>query len=154
AHGTVTLNADGTITYTATAGFTGTDTLQYTVKDDNGATSDQGTLSIRVNRPTAANDWTDTDGPTTVTDDVLANDTDPDGNQHLVPTSVTLVSHPAHGTAVVNSDGTITYTAMANFTGTDTFTYMVSDDNGATSNPAAVQVRINRPTAADDWADT
>jgi hypothetical protein len=154
AHGTAVVNADGTITYTATAGFTGTDTVQYTVKDDNGATSNQGTLSIRVNRPTAANDWTDTDGTTPVTINVLANDTDPDGNQHLLPGSVTLVTHPAHGTAVVNADGTITYTATAGFTGTDNFTYTVSDDNGATSSPAVVQVRINRPTAADDWADT
>ncbi len=50
-----------------------------------------------------------------ITLSVLANDTDPDGNQHLVASSVKIVVQPAHGTAVANADGSITYTANAGF---------------------------------------
>ncbi len=81
-------NADGSITYTASAGFSGTDVLQYTISDDNGGVSLPAHFYIRVNRPTAADEWTDTDGTTPVTLSVLANAGDPDGNQHLVASSV------------------------------------------------------------------
>jgi len=157
-HGTAQVNpALGEITYTATGTFTGTDTFQYTVRDSLGGTSNPATVSVRVNRPVAADDWTDTDGTTPVTIAVLANDTDPDGNQHIDPTQhtgafVTKLSSPQHGTAVLNADGSFTYTAVAGFTGTDSFQYMVTDDNGGASNPATVFVRVNVPTATDDLA--
>src|SRR5262249_4948022 len=140
-HGHVTVNsATGAITYTAVTGFTGTDQFFYTVKNSKGSTSSPTSVSVRVNTPPAADDWTDTDGTTPVKVDVLANDTDPDGNQHLVPSSVTIVTAPTHGSAVVNKDGTVTYTANAGFTGTDSFKYTVKDDNGATSNIATALV--------------
>jgi hypothetical protein len=157
-HGTARVNtALGQITYTANSGFVGTDSLLYTVRDSLGGTSNPAMLSVRVNRPVAADDWTDTDGTTPVNIAVLANDTDPDGNQHIDPTAhtgafVTKVSNPQHGTAVLNADGSFTYTAAANFTGTDSFRYTVTDDNGGTSLPATVFVRVNVPTAADDLA--
>ena len=43
---------------------------------------------------------------TPVTVNVLANDSDPDGD----PLTVTGAAAPAHGTAVVNANNTITYT--------------------------------------------
>jgi hypothetical protein len=154
AHGTAVANADGSITYTANAGFSGTDVLQYTIADDNGGVSLPANFYVRVNRPTAADEWTDTDGTTPVTLNVPANATDPDGNQHLVASSVKIVVQPANGTASVNSDGSITYTASAGFSGTDVFQYTVADDNGGVSLPAHLFVRINRPTAANQWTDT
>jgi hypothetical protein len=54
---------------------------------------------------------------------VLLNDSDPE----LDPLQVTSVTQPAHGTAVRNANGTITYTATATFSGFDSFTYTVSD---------------------------
>ena len=39
---------------------------------------------------------------------------------------------PAHGTATVNADGTITYTPAANYHGADSFTYTIGDGNGGT----------------------
>ncbi|HEY7315247.1 MAG TPA: Ig-like domain-containing protein [Gemmataceae bacterium] len=152
ARGQAIVNADGSITYTATAGFTGTDRFLYTVTDSKGVVSSPTAVSVRVNAPTAADDWTDTDGTTPVTLDVLANDTDPDGNQHLLANSVTIVSPPSNGQMKVNADGTVTYVANANFTGTDRFQYTVRDDNGATSNVATAFVRVNTPAAADDLA--
>src|SRR5262249_6890699 len=54
-HGTVTINrSTGAITYTAAANFTGTDSFRYTVGFSNGVTSAQTLVSVRVNRPVAA----------------------------------------------------------------------------------------------------
>ena len=72
---------------------------------------------------------------------VLDNDTDADGV--LNESSVTVVSGPSNGEAVVNSDGSITYLHDVGNTATsDTFTYQVSDDQGAQSNLASVLLTI------------
>src|SRR5262249_6452540 len=133
----------GQITYTARAGFTGTDSFRYQVSDDHGAKSVPATVFVRVNRPTATDDFAQALGTAPVAIDVLANDTDPDGNQHLLPSSVTIIGLPQHGTVSVDlSTGQIIYKANAGFTGTDTFRYTVTDDNGAISNPAMVVVIV------------
>ena len=59
---------------------------------------------------------------------MLPNDTDLDGDT----LSVSAVTAPAHGTAAVNADGTITYTPAANYNGADSFTYTIGDGNGGT----------------------
>src|SRR5262249_14659466 len=125
----------------------------------NGATSAPTLVSVRVNRPVAGDDWIDTDGTSPVTVRVLENDTDPDGNEHIDPTLgsgalVTRLSNPQHGTAVLNPDGSFTYTAAPGFTGTDSFRYTVTDDAGAASLPATVFIRVNLPSAAADFAET
>jgi hypothetical protein len=73
---------------------------------------------------------------------VLGNDSDPDGDT----LSVTSASNPAHGSVVVNADGTVTYTPDPGFTGTDTFTYTISDGNGGTDT-ATVTVNVGPGTA-------
>ncbi len=40
---------------------------------------------------------------------------------------------PAHGTAVANPNGTVTYTPALNYSGADTFTYTITDNQGATA---------------------
>jgi hypothetical protein len=91
-----------------------------------------------VNRaPVAVDDTATTDENTPVTVDVLANDSDPDGD----PLTVDLDSAPSSGTAVINADDTITYTPATNFTGTDSLTYIV-DDTAAGSNIAEVAVTV------------
>jgi len=73
---------------------------------------------------------------------VLANDRDADGTIH--PGSVVLVASPSHGAAVVNANGTITYTPSVNFVGNDTLRYTVQDNDGATSNAAVVNISVQR----------
>jgi len=155
-HGNVTVNpATGDATYTSIGFFMGTDSFNYTVKDTLGQTSNVATVTVVVNRPTANDDFADTDGNNPVIVNVLANDTDPDGNDQIDPTSVTIVTPPAHGTAVVNpSTGAVTYTASGSFTGTDTFKYTITDFAGAVSAPATVSIVVNRPVANDDVATT
>jgi hypothetical protein len=49
ANGTVVANTDGTVTYTPASGFTGTDTFKYTVSDNEGAVSNEATVTVTVN---------------------------------------------------------------------------------------------------------
>jgi hypothetical protein len=151
--------AGGVVTYGPAADFFGTDTFTYTVTDAGGSTSDAATVTITViavNDPPVTYDDTGV-GYTTPEDvpittyDVTANDTDVD---HTVdPTSVALVTGPSNGVAVVNGDGTFTYTPDLNYSGSDTFTYTITDPGGATSSPATVTMNVtntNDPPVAND----
>ena len=92
---------------------------------------------VNVNEPPQAeDDEVATDEDEMVTVDVLANDTDPDGDRLRVKS----VSAPAHGTTVVAGGG-VRYTPAGNYHGMDGFTYVVSDGNGATAT-AAVEVTV------------
>jgi FtsP/CotA-like multicopper oxidase with cupredoxin domain len=93
------------------------------------------------NPPTANDDSASTDENTAVTIEVLANDEDSDGT--LEPSTVTVVTPPTDGQAIVNADGTITYMPDTGFTGTDSFEYTVEDDDGAVSNIATVTVVVH-----------
>ena len=75
---------------------------------------------------------------------VLGNDTDPEDDA----LTAVLASPPAHGTLVLNADGSFVYTAAAGFSGTDTFTYRASDGL-LTSGIAAVTVEVAATTTGD-----
>ncbi len=86
--------------------------------------------SVPTNRPPVANPDSKTiEKCGTATIDVVANDTD----FEMGALTVTSVSTPAHGTVVINGDGTLTYTPAAGFVGTDYFTYVVTDAAGLTA---------------------
>src|SRR5207244_9099792 len=57
-----------------------------------------------------------------------------------------LVSSPAHGTLVFNSNGSFTYTPGANYNGSDSFSYK-ANDGVADSNTAVVSINV---TAVND----
>ena len=156
ANGTLTLNTDGTFTYTPTTNYNGTDSFTYTASDGT-ATSNTATVSITVNpvndAPVAANDSYSTNEDVQLAGNVLSNDTDIDGNT----LTTTLVSGPANGTLTLNTDGTFTYTPTTNYNGTDSFTYTASD-GAITSNTATVTVTVNAvndaPVATNDSYST
>jgi hypothetical protein len=148
AHGSVSVDpSTGNVLYTPAFNYFGTDTFQYTIADSNGVTSKPGTVTITITfvpkPPVAADDVAGTDINTPVTVNVLANDTDFDST--LVPGSVAIVSNPLNGSAVVNANGTITYTPNTGFTGADELTYTVKDALGLTSNVGTLQLRIGPP---------
>ena len=101
----------------------------------------------------AVDDAAETAEDTPVTIDVLANDSDPDGDT----LTVVEVSAPTHGTAVVADTGAVVYTPEPDFHGTDRFTYVVGDGSGLTAR-AAVEVTVlpvnDPPLAGDDAAET
>ena len=93
---------------------------------------------VNVNEvPEAKDDEATTDEDQAITVDVLANDTDPDGDSLLVRS----VSAPAHGTTRIASEGGVTYTPEANYHGADRFTYVIADPGGETAS-AAVEVTV------------
>ncbi|MDM0105834.1 tandem-95 repeat protein [Variovorax sp. J22R24] len=57
---------------------------------------------------------------------LLTNATDPDGDTM----KVTSVDGAKNGTAVIDADGTVTYTPNSNWSGTETITYAVDDGKG------------------------
>jgi Bacterial Ig domain/HYR domain len=113
----------------------------YTFQCDPHKTIMIGMFTVSDRPPVANDDSASTTSGGSTTIPVLANDTDADGDS-LTPS---LVTPPAHGTATVNADGTITYAAPSSFAGTDTFTY--SDSDGiASSAPATVTVSVQDAT--------
>jgi len=90
--------------------------------------------------PVAQDDVVETQAGTTVIVDVLQNDVDPDGA--IDPTTLVVVDRPRHGSVELVGEGQVAYTPDPGFTGFDVFTYSVSDDVGAHSNTAKVQVTI------------
>jgi Ca2+-binding RTX toxin-like protein len=158
-NGTVTVNPDGTLTYTPNADYNGPDTISYTVDDGNGGSA-TSTVTVTVNpvndAPVAVDDAATTPFNTAVVIDVVGNDTDVDGDTLSVlgtPTS-------ADGTVAVNPDGTITFTPTAGFTGVAVIDYTVTDPEGLTDT-AQVLVTVGAPvrdgivtgTAGDDLID-
>jgi CshA-type fibril repeat protein len=143
--GTATINKNnGTITYTPNSGFTGTDTFEYSITDDNGG-SDTAKVTVTVNAvnhsPVASNMQvtTDQDKPVSIT--LKATDSD-EGD-----TLTFSVSKTANGGKISNfdnKDGTLTYTPPAGFSGQDAFNYQATDSHGAASNTATVTVTINK----------
>lgn len=99
-----------------------------------------GSENCVTNRnPVAVDDAATTLAGVPVTINVLANDTDPDGDS----LTVTAVSDPPNGTAVNNGNGTVTYTSECGFQGFDTFSYTISDGRGGTAT-GMVTVRVRK----------
>jgi VCBS repeat-containing protein len=167
AHGDVTLNADGSFTYTPDANYNGTDTFTYRVSDEGagwhlhglsglfgGGHTDTATVTVNVtavnDAPVAVDDTATTAEGTQASGNVLTNDSDVDSSS----LGAALGTAPANGTAVVNPNGTFTYTPNANFDGTDSFTYTVSD--GTASDTGKVTVTVSPvqdpPDAVNDTA--
>ena len=141
---------NGSCTYTPGPGFSGSDSFEYRVCDDQNA-CDTATVDVTVNPVAGAPAGPPANSPPVAVDDdastpigvpvpivVVANDGDPEGN--LDPTSVTMVQPPQNG-AVVCSLGTCTYTPAPGFSGSDSFDYRVCDTAGACST-ATVTVAV------------
>ncbi|MEJ1269077.1 Ig-like domain-containing protein [Pantoea ananatis] len=73
-----------------------------------------------------------------------ANNTIPLALSGGTPTSVTLVTSPAHGSATV-SGTTVTYTPVAGYSGSDSFVWHAAN-SGGTSADATVSLTVSAPT--------
>jgi VCBS repeat-containing protein len=143
-HGTLTLNANGSFTYTPTANYAGSDSFTYTANDGT-ANSNVATATITVTQaanlpPVAANDAYSTNVNTTLNQaapGVLANDTDPEGGV----LTAQLASTPSHGTLTLNANGSFVYTPTANYAGSDSFTYTANDGTNS-SNAATATITV------------
>lgn len=148
------------IVYTPNQGFSGDDTLSYTIEDGNGG-SDSATVAIFVNNnnaPVAQNDnytvaednqLVATAGSSDIPG-VLDNDSDIDGDTLTV---LEVISTPSLGSVSMAVNGSFVYVPASNNFGTDSFTYQISDGNGGTDTAVATIVispSNDAPTALDD----
>ncbi|MEX2186008.1 MAG: Ig-like domain-containing protein [Pirellulales bacterium] len=101
--------------------------LNANVVDDDALIQFTLTGESRTGPPLARDDAASTSENEPVTIDVLANDDN--GIAPISPSTVAVAMPPAHGTALTNADGTITYTPAATFNGLDTFSYTVRDNS-------------------------
>ncbi len=114
--------------YVPNKGFVGTDSFDYRTCDSLGLCAVATVILNVVNQaPTPGNDFFTVDGQTQLTD-LLANDSDPDGD----PISLeSYVSSPQHGSRL---DGptlsTPFYVPNNGFVGTDSFDYRICDSLG------------------------
>src|SRR5439155_1368096 len=143
AHGSLTLNANGSFSYTPAANYNGSDSFTYKANDGT-ADSNVATVSFTItpvnDLPVAVNDAYSTAEDTAISvaaPGVLGNDTDVDGDA----LTAVLVSGPAHGTLTLNANGSSSYTPPSHYTAGDPFTYKANDGT-ADSNLATVSLTI------------
>ena len=152
-NGSVTLNGDGSFSYSPNPGFSGQDSFVYRVTD--GSLTDTASVSITINGSPVAEDDAFSVGEDAVLMGNVLNtnggvaDSDPDGDMLSVSTAAS--PQPANGTLALNADGTFTYTPNANYHGPDAFGYSVTD--GTNSDSAIVSITVtpmNDPPVAND----
>ncbi|RZS87386.1 putative repeat protein (TIGR02543 family) [Motilibacter rhizosphaerae] len=147
AHGTPTLTS-GVVTYAPQPGWSGTDAFTYTIGDGHGGVA-VGTVTVTVT-PVAVADTATTTGTAPVEVAVLGNDAGT-----LDPTTVRILTPPAHGTTTVLASGRVAYAAAPGFAGTDTFGYDAADAAGSrTASTVAVTVQAPAPAPAAPLAST
>ena len=144
-HGSLTLNANGSLSYTPVLNFNGTDSFTYKA-NDGALNSNTVTVTITVNAvndaPVAAADSYSTDEDVTLSvlgaNGVLKNDGDIDGDT----LKAILVANVSHGALTLNADGSFQYIPAANYYGSDAFTYQASDGT-LNSNTVTVTITVN-----------
>ncbi|WAB91163.1 retention module-containing protein [Pseudomonas citronellolis] len=157
AHGSVVVNGDGSYSYTPAADYNGPDSFVVTVSDGHGGVAEQ-VVSITVTPDNDVPVFTSPASQSIAEDDVLhgqlaASDVDGDALTYALKNG----SAPAHGSVVVNGDGSYSYTPLANYNGTDSFTVTVSDGQGGLAEQL-VTVTVtpvnDAPVAASDSKTT
>ena len=121
-------------------------TVNFTVAPNTTGSARSGSLTVAGRNvtitqdaaPIANNDTATTDEDTPVNINVLANDTEPDGDT----LNIGSVTQGANGAVSVNPDKTIRYAPASNFFGSDSFTYTINDGHGGTAT-ATVDVTVN-----------
>ncbi len=158
----VTVQDDGSFTYTPSAGFqysdgvgrtkpnsVGEDSFQYVLRDEVEA-SDPVTVEIDIvnTTPEAADDHVlinQQDDWRVITGDVSVNDFDPEGDDLTFDAVGTFVNgkvQTAYGEVEMTADGSFTYTVTQAFQGTDAFVYRISDGVVRTKSQAFGKVTL------------
>ena len=139
-HGSLVLGLDGAVSYTPAPDYHGIDTFSYTV--DDGVASDSTTVTLSIaavnDAPSASPDSASTASATAVTVDVLANDTDVDGD----PLTVVAAGPSPDGTVTIIANR-VRFAPNPGFSGSATFSYTASD--GQATDLGTVTVSVAPP---------
>jgi len=159
--GLVTIQSNGDFEYVPPAGFTGSDSFEYTVMDTQGGDA-RATVTVSVSAPNEApdarNDAFTGASNHTVAGNLLSDngsgaDSDPDADDlEVVATTLTTA---AGATVVLLANGNFTYTPATNFVGTDSFHYVLLDsEENADVGTVTLTVQQNQaPNTQDDEAE-
>lgn len=138
-HGRTAKTTTG-IRYIPNVNYFGEDSFTYTIKNSKDETT-TATVYITVksvnDAPKANKDYYTTIEDVSALIDVLANDTDVDGDTLTI---VSLLGLPDYGIITIQ-DGKVLYTPNEGYTGMDYFTYRCQDSNGA-SDTALVTISV------------
>ncbi|HPE78185.1 MAG TPA: Ig-like domain-containing protein, partial [Draconibacterium sp.] len=124
--GKITINDDGSVTYTPPTDYIGEDSFIYTITTPDGGTG-TANVTIVVTAPAdmaidAVDDEFEIFNNERAEGSIIINDINTAGNimVNTIPAEM-----PKNGTVVINSDGTVVYTPNSNFSGIDSFKYQI-----------------------------
>ena len=120
--------------------FAGKASFTYTVTDAKGRTAQTAAtyaIPVQYTQVTANDDSYEVPRNTTVTGNVLLNDSEPNGGA----LTTTLLASPTNGTVAISARGIYTYTPKADYLGPDSFTYQITNAAGQTAT-ATVNLRV------------
>ena len=161
--GTLRINSDGSFTFTPVANFNGTvPTATYTTTDGSG-TNDTSNLNITVDP--VNDDFTDADESfsvdedTSLSDSVLTGTSSVDGPVTVVDFTIDGNTFSADDTATIagvgtlqiNSNGSFTFTPVANFNGTVTTATYTTTDGSGTNDTSNLNITVD--PVNDDFTD-
>lgn len=146
ANGSLTLNANGSFTFTPPAGFTGQASFTYRAVNSVGAGNVATvTLTVVAGLPTTVSDgYTTSEGTAlnVAAPGVLGNDASNGGGA----LSAQIATTTTNGILALAADGSLSYTPNTGFSGADSFTYRAVNSVGA-GNVASVTITVTpRPT--------
>lgn len=145
-NGQVSIVGDS-ISYKPSPNFNGKDSFTYTVSDGEKSVTARVMIDVLAanDLPEVKNDSATTAYETSVTIDVLANDSDLDGDKLTVVNA----SSPSNGSITMSQNG-VTYTPNAKFVGEDRFVVTISD--GKSQVTSTVVVTVKKPTVSEEVA--
>jgi hypothetical protein len=168
-NGLLTLNTDGSYSYTHNGSETTSDSFVYKVCDSE-PICDTATVNLTItpgNKPVANADTASVDEDDSVNISILGNDDF--GGDGPSTSAITIFTPPIHGSTnttcvtgctapvngilINNNDGTFSYTPNFHFSGIDNFVYEICDTDGS-CDTTAVNITINSvidPPIANDY---
>ncbi|WP_336775813.1 Ig-like domain-containing protein [Paenibacillus sp. MMO-58] len=154
AHGDLTLNSDGTFTYTPDPNYNGPDSFTFKAND---GLEDSNTASVNIT-VTSVNDAPTADASSKTTpEDTALNGSVSGQDVENSTLTYTVVTEPAHGDLVLTPNGTYTYTPDKDYNGPDSFTFKANDGE-LDSAPATVTITVtpvnDAPSAVNSGVTT
>jgi YD repeat-containing protein len=145
AHGSVSISGT-TITYTPTAGYSGSDSFQYTATNASG-TSAAATASLTVNAAVVTLPVPTTAGSSQTVAGGSSNNPIALMLSGGAASSINITTNPTHGTLTVTGTSVV-YTPTAGYSGGDSFQYTATNASG-TSSAATVALTVSGSAPAD-----
>lgn len=143
-----TINANGTVRFTPKPNTSGAMSFSYVISDGRGGSA-SAVVNVNVagvqDAPSAVADVGYASSSTPAVIEVLANDSDADGDT----LTVSAVTQGTFG-RVTNNGTHVTYTPGGGFASQDSFTYTVSDGRGGTNKATVTIVRTCLGAFSDD----